>query len=173
MKNIIKTLALGLIVIPLCVQAGGNPDHVKFPQDYEKNFKQYATMNRANQTQVAKLYANEVAVNSFNKDSKSGPGSIVVMEIYNTKKDAAGKPVVGKDGLFEIDSLAAVGVMQNRADWDASFSKEDRTENWGYAVFNPDGSAKSNDLNCVQCHTPLKAQDHMFTYQKLVEFVKK
>jgi len=173
MKNFIKTLALGLIVIPLYVQAGGNPEHVKFPQDYEKNFKQYATMNRANQTQVAKLYANEIAVNSFTKDSKSGPGSVVVMEIYNTKKDADGKPVVGKDGLFEIDSLAAVGVMQNRVDWDVSFSKEDRTGNWGYAVFNPDGSAKSNDLNCVQCHTPLKAQDHMFTYQKLVEFVKK
>ena len=173
MKNIIKSITLGLIAIPLYVQAGGNPDHVKFPQDYEKNFKQYATMNRANQTQVAKLYANETAVNSFAKDSKSTSGSIVVMEIYNTKKNAEGQPVVGKDGLFEIDSLAAVGVMENRNNWDASFNKEDRTENWGFAVFNPDGTAKSNDLNCVQCHTPLKAQDYMFTYQKLVEFTKK
>lgn len=173
MKNIFKTCALGLLAIPLYVQAGGNPDHVKFPQGYEKNFKQYATMNRANQTQVAKLYANEAAVDSFAKDKKSGPGSIVVMEIYNTKKDADGKPVAGKDGLFEIDSLAAVGVMENKDNWDASFSKEDRTENWGFAVFNPNGTAKSNDLNCVQCHTPLKTQDYLFTYQKLVEFVKK
>ena len=173
MKSFIKLLVLGLIAIPLHTQAGGNPDHVKFPQGYEKDFKQYATMNRANQTQVAKLYANEAAVNSYTKDSKSGSGSVIVMEIYDTKKGGDGKPVAGKDGLFEIDSLAAVAVMENKDNWEASFSKEDRTGNWGFAVYNPDGTAKSNDLNCVQWHTPLQAQDYLFTYQKLVEFVKK
>ena len=118
MRSFIKLLVLGLIAIPLHTQAGGNPDHVKFPQGYEKDFKQYATMNRANQTQVAKLYANEAAVNSYTKDSKSGSGSVIVMEIYDTKKGGDGKPVAGKDGLFEIDSLAAVAVMENKDNWE-------------------------------------------------------
>ena len=35
---------------------------------------------------------------------------------------------------------------------------------------NPDGTVKVNDLNCVQCHTPLQQQDYLFSFQKLVDF---
>ncbi len=173
MKRTLKIVAAALIASPFLAYAGGDPEHVKFPQGYEKSFTQYGTMNRANQTQVAKLYANETAISSYKQGQKSSSGAVVVMEIYNPKKGADGKPVPGKDGIFEIDSLAAVAVMENRNNWDAAFPKENRTGDWGFAVYNPDGTAKSNDLNCVQCHTPLQSQDYMFTYQKLVDFVKK
>lgn len=173
MKRTLKIIVAALIASPLLAHAGGDPEYVKFPQGYEKAFTQYGTMNRANQTQVAKLYANEAAISSYKQGQKSSSGAVVVMEIYNPKKDADGKPVPGKDGLFEIDSLAAVAVMENRDNWDAAFPKENRTGNWGFAVYNPDGTPKSNDLNCVQCHTPLQSQDYLFTYQKLVDFVKK
>lgn len=173
MKYVLRTIAATLIATPLFAYAGGDPEHVKFPQGYEKTFTQYATMNRANQTQVAKLYANETAISSYTQGNKSASGAVVIMEIYNPKKDAEGKPIAGKGGIFEIDSLAAVAVMENKNNWDAAFPKENRTGDWGFAVYNPDGTAKSNDLNCVQCHTPLQAQDYLFTYQKLVDFVKK
>jgi len=173
MKYTLKTIAAVLIVAPLYAHAGGDPEHVKFPEGYEKTFTKYATMNRANQTQVAKLYANEVAISSYTQGQKSASGAVMIMEIYTHKKDADGKPIAGKDGLFEIDSLSAVAVMENRNNWDAAFPKENRTGDWGFAVYNPDGTAKSNDLNCVQCHTPLQGQDYLFTYQKLVDFVKK
>ena len=173
MKYALRIIAAVLIAAPLYVYAGGDPEHVKFPEGYEKTFTKYATMNRANQTQVAKLYANDVAISSYQQGNKSAPGSIVIMEIYTPKKDAEGKPIAGKEGVFEIDSLSAVAVMENRNNWDAAFPQENRTGNWGFAVYNPDGTPKSNDLNCVQCHTPLQAQDYLFTYQKLVDFVKK
>lgn len=173
MNYFLKTITAALLAVPLYANAGGDPEHVKFPEGYEKTFTQYGTMNRANQIQVAKLYVNDAAISSYSQSNKSGPGSIVIMEIYNPKKDATGKPIAGKDGAFEIDSLAAVAVMENRDNWDAAFPKENRTGDWGFAVYNPDGTPKSNDLNCVQCHTPLQAQDYMFTYQKLVDFVKK
>lgn len=173
MKHILKTIAAVMIAAPLTAYAGGDPEHVKFPEGYEKTFTKYATMNRANQTQVAKLYANETAISSYSQGQKSASGAVVIMEIYTPKKDADGKPIAGIDGVFEIDSLSAVAVMENRNNWDAAFPKENRTGDWGFAVYNPDGTAKSNDLNCVQCHTPLQAQDYLFTYQKLVDFVKK
>lgn len=173
MKHTLKMLVAALAMTSTYTYAGGDPDHVKFPADYAKSFTHYATMNRGNQTQVAKLYANEATIDSYKQGSKTPSGGVVVMEIYSPKKDADGKPVKGSDGIFEIDSLAAVAVMENRSDWDAAFPKENRTENWGFAVYNPDGTAKSNDLNCVQCHTPLQAQDYLFTYQKLIDFVKK
>ncbi|TXI41144.1 MAG: hypothetical protein E6Q59_02595 [Nitrosomonas sp.] len=173
MKYTLKAMVAVFAITSVYAYAGGDPEHVKFPEGYSKTFTQYGTMNRANQTQVAKLYANEAAISGYKQGNKSAPGGVFVMEIYTPKKGADGKPVAGSDGLFEIDSLAAVAVMENRNNWDASFPKENRTGDWGFAVYNPDGTAKSNDLNCVQCHTPLQAQDYMFTYQKLVDFVKK
>ena len=94
------------------------------------------------------------------------------MEIYEPKKDAEGKIIAASTGIFEIEKLVAVAVMEKRTDWDQSFSPDDRTGNWGFAVYSPDGAAKSNDLNCVQCHTPLKDQDYLFSYGKLVNFTK-
>ena len=173
MKNLLKAAVVAFAIAPVCVSAGGDPDHVKFPADYAKTFTQYATINRGNQTQVAKLYANDAAIAGYKQGNQDSSGAVIVMEIYTPKKDAEGKPIPGSDGVFEIDSLAAVGVMENRSDWDAAFSKESRTGNWGFALYNPDGSVKSNELNCVQCHTPLQSQDYLFTYQKLVDFVKK
>lgn len=173
MKKLLNTLVAAMIVTPVCVSAGGDPDYVKFPADYAKTFTQYATINRGNQTQVAKLYANDAAIAGYKQGNQGNSGAVVVMEIYTPKKDAEGKPIPGSDGIYEIDSLAAVGVMENRSDWDTAFAKENRTGDWGFALYNPDGSVKSNELNCVQCHTPLQTQDYLFTYQKLVDFVKK
>ncbi|SET04476.1 Cytochrome P460 [Nitrosomonas marina] len=172
MKGILRIVAALLAVTPIYAYSGGNPEFVKFPEGYAKTFTKYATANRANQTQVARLYANDTAINSYKADQKGDPGSVVVMEIYSTKTGADGKPIPGDDGIFVIDSLAAVAVMENRDNWDDAYSAEDRTGNWGFAVYNPDGTEKSNDLNCVQCHTPLSGQDYLFTYQKLVDFVK-
>jgi hypothetical protein len=173
MKYTSRAIAAALIAAPLYAYAGGDPEHVKFPQGYEKTFTKYATANRANQTQVAKLYANDVAISSYTQGQKSAAGSVIIMEIYTPKKDVEGKFITGSDGTFEIDSLSAVAVMENRNDWEAAFPKENRTGDWGFAVYNPDGTPKNNDLNCVQCHTPLQGQDYLFSYQKLVDFVKK
>lgn len=172
MKSSLKLITLILAVSPLYAYGGGDPEHVKFPDGYTETYTKYSTANRANQTQVAKLYANEAAITSYTQGEKAASGSVVIMEIYSPKTDADGKPVPGSNGVFEIDSLAAVAVMENRDNWDESFPQENRTGNWGFAVYNPDGSEKSNDLNCVQCHTPLNAQDYLFTYQRLVDFVK-
>jgi hypothetical protein len=173
MKIILKFMVAVLVIFPLYAFSGGDPEFVKFPEGYEKTFEKYATANRANQTQVAKFYANETAITSYAAGEDAASGAVVVMEIYSPKTDADGKPVPGEDGIFEIDSLAAVAVMEKRDDWDETFPAEKRTGNWGFAVYETDGTPKSNDLDCVQCHTPLQGQDFLFTYQRLVDFVKR
>lgn len=172
MKGALKIVAAILAVTPIYVHSGGDPEYVKFPEGYEKTFTKYATANRANQKQVAKLYANDTLISSYQQGQEGAPGSVVVMEIYSPKTDEEGKPIPGSDGIFKIDSLAAVAVMKKNDNWDDDYPAENRTGNWGFAVYNPDGTEKSNDLDCVQCHTPLAGQDYLFTYQKLVDFVK-
>lgn len=172
MKYQLKLITLIGALLPFYAHGGGDPDFVKFPGNYQQIFTKYDTANRANQTQVAKFYANEIAVASYKKGEEAAPGSVVIMEIYEPKKDAEGKIVSGTDGIFEIEKLAAVAVMEKKSDWDKAFSQDNRTGDWGFAVYNPDGTPKANDLNCVQCHTPLKTQDYLFSFQKLVDFTK-
>ncbi|MDN5848303.1 MAG: cytochrome P460 family protein [Nitrococcus sp.] len=157
---------------PLYAYGGGNPDSVKFPEGYDQSFAHYATINRDNQKQVAKLYANETAVSSYEEGQSADPGSVVVMEIYKPKLDAAGKPIPGSDGIFEIDTLAAIAVMEKKDSWDAAYPENERAGNWGFALYKPDGTALSNELECAQCHSPLKKQDYLFTYQNLIDYAK-
>ncbi|MCP4406389.1 MAG: cytochrome P460 family protein [Gammaproteobacteria bacterium] len=68
-------------------------------------------------------------------------GSVVILEVYKPKKDANGK-AKGQDGIYEIDKLAAVAVMERRGAWDAAYPKDDRVSDWGFAIYNPNGTPK-------------------------------
>ncbi len=172
MKVSLRLIAILIVLCPLVAYGGGDPEFVRLPDGYENSFSKYATINRSNGKQVAKLYANIAAIASHIEGNRAASGSILIMEIYKPQTDAEGKPITGEDGIFEIDALEAIAVMENRHTWGETFSEENRTGDWGYALYSPNGTPKSNDLDCVQCHMPLKEQDYMFTYQMLVDFAK-
>ena len=157
-------------VAALVAYAGGTPDFVKFPHAYDATFTNYAKMNRAGSAAVAKMYANDVALASYTKGMPAAPGSKIVMEVYKPKKDAEGKPVVGSDGVNVPAELAAIAVMERRDAWPSDLAEADQVGGWAFAIFNADGSPKTNDLTCVVCHTPYEKQDYLFSHQKLVDF---
>lgn len=169
--KIVIGAACGLLAV--VAFAGGNPQFVQFPNGYQGSFTNYTKMNRAGSAAVAKMYANDVAMSSYKKGQPAASGSVIVMEVYKPKKDAAGNVIVGSDGVNEIDQLAAIAVMERRSSWPAGYAADDRVGTWGFAIYNPDGSPKSNDLDCVTCHTPYEQQDHLFSYQALVDYAKR
>lgn len=160
-------------LFPFYAYGGGNPDFVEFPESYDQSFTHYATIaiDRDNKKQIGKLYANETAVSSYAEGQAASSGSIVIMEIYKPKLDAEGKFIMGRDGVFKTDTLAAVAVMEKKDTWDSAYPQDERAGNWGFALYNPDGTPHSNELNCAQCHSPLKDEDYLFTYQKLIDYV--
>lgn len=164
MKKLIGFISL--IAVSAAVYAGGNPAYVKFPDGYKNNFTKYDTRNRSNDKQVADLYANDVAINSV-KSGELAAGSVIVMEVHKPVLDESGNKVTGTDGIYEKAGLAAVAVMERRDDWSAEFPSSQRTGGWGYAIYNPDGSPKENDLDCVSCHAPLAGQEYLFTHDAL------
>lgn len=99
-------------------------------------------MNRAGKELVAKMYTNDMALSSYKKGKEAAEGSVVIMEVYKPKKDANGKAVKDQDGIYEIDKLAAVAVMERRGAWDAAYLKDDRVGDWGFAIYNPNGTPK-------------------------------
>ena len=164
--------AVGLVCIlaAVCVYAGGDPDFVAFPEGYDTSFTSYVTQNRTNGKQVARMFANDVAMSSYKAGKTAASGSILVMEVYKPKTDDEGNPVVGDDGIFQIDKLAAIAVAERRDNWDDAYPAENRVGNWGFALYGPDGQPKANDLQCVVCHTPLAHQDFIFSHPHVVKY---
>ena len=171
MKKIIATLSI--LGVSLVAIAGGNPEHVKLPENYKDEFSQYDTRNRGNGKQVAVLYANKTATDSAAMGNSLADGSTIVMEIYKKKMDKNGKAMTGADGVFEKGKFAAIAVMEKRSDWSAAYDAGLRSSDWGFAIYNTDGSPKENKLDCASCHTPLTSQDYLFTHSSLLDFVKK
>jgi hypothetical protein len=165
------TTTLLALLISFIAYAGGNPEHVSYPEGYKSEFTHYDTRNRANGKQVAVLYANKIAMDTA-LDSKLGDGAKIVMEVYKTNVGEDGKPIAGADGLFEKGKFAAVAVMEKRPDWDASFDAKQRAGDWGFAIYKTDGTVKDNKLNCASCHTPMPDSDFLFSYSSLIEFIK-
>ncbi len=167
MKIIITALlALSLSCI---AYAGGNPEHVSYPEGYKSEFIQYDTRNRINGKQLAVLYGNKIAIDTAS-DAELGDGAIIVMEVYKTNPGEDGKPITGADGLFEKGKFAAVAVMEKRSNWDAGFDAAQRAGDWGFAIYKTDGTVKDNKLDCASCHTPMPDNDFLFSHSSLVEF---
>lgn len=150
--------------------AGGNPDQVSFPEGYKTEFKKYDTRNRLNGKQVAVLYANKIAIDSLNKGDLAD-GSKIVMEVYKPKK-VYGDAIYGGDGNYVKGKFAAVAVMEKRSDWNGKIDASERAGDWGFAIYHTDGKPKDNGLDCASCHTPMPEKEYMFSFPKLVEFVK-
>ncbi len=164
------TLSCLLFLMSIVAIAGGNPDQVKYPTNYKQDFTYYDTRNRMNGKQLAVLYANQAAVNSVDANNLDN-GSKVVMEVYKLKLDADGNPMKNLDGLFEKGKLAAVAVMEKRNDWNGALSKNELAGDWGFAIYNTDGTPKDNNLDCATCHQPLSNQDYRFSHGALAEFL--
>lgn len=156
-------------LISVAVVAGGRSEYVEYPAAYRDDFTRYSVQNRANNKQLAHLYANRAAVDSAASGTLA-EGSVIVMEVHKPVVDDAGTPVADDDGLFRSAAPAAVAVMEKRSAWDAGYDANERAGDWGFAFYDPAGQPKDNDLDCAVCHQPLTTTDHMFSLPKLVEF---
>jgi cytochrome P460 len=165
------TTALLILSLSPIAHAGGNPEHVSYPEGYKSEFTHYDTRNRVNGKQVAVLYANKIAMETT-ADAKLGDDAKIVMEVYKTKAGEDGKPITGADGLFEKGKFAAIAVMEKRSNWDSDFDAKQRAGDWGFALYKTDGTIKDNKLDCASCHTPMPESDYLFSHSSLVEFTR-
>ncbi|RME35301.1 MAG: hypothetical protein D6786_02370 [Gammaproteobacteria bacterium] len=170
MKNL-AGVAIMSVLVSGSTLAGGDPEFVPFPEGYKDGFSNYATVNRMNGKQLARLYANDKAVAGVRAGGETAEGAVVVMEIYKIRKDAEGNPVKDAAGLFVPEGLAAIAVMQKSGSWPEGFPAGHRAGDWGFALYTPNGEPKPNELECAGCHIPKKDQDYLFTWSQLKAYV--
>jgi hypothetical protein len=154
----------------LASSAQAGADLVQLPEGYQDGFTHYTTNNRDEPKQVVRIFANDVAVASAKGGAPLDSGSVIVMEVYKAKLDAAENPVVGADGKFEAGELALVTVMETREGWGEDYPDEWQNGSWEYAAFKPDGSFVERDYQpCFECHKPLHEADYMFSFDALAQ----
>lgn len=172
MKRSSLYLMLAGILCVTAAIAGGRMDLVEYPDNYQDNYSQYLTANRANnKPQMVHIYANDTALQSATEGGSLAHGSKLVMEVYKAATDENGEPLKQGNGVYQPGQLAAVAVMEKR-DWGVEYPAEDRAGDWGFAFYDGNGQPKANKLDCASCHKPKADQDFLFTLPQLSEYAR-
>jgi plastocyanin len=122
--------------------------------------------DRPDNKSVRTIFANEP---SFTIDNlgQYQYGSIIVMETWRALQDAAGNPVLDERGRFQKDPAATptLFVMRKERGFGADY-KENRTGEWEYVAYRPDGSHQTppqNSFSCAMCHLQVgQSKDWVF-----------
>lgn len=128
-------------------------DRVGFPDGYETYYTKLFTFDRPDAGQIRVVYGNKSA--SLVKPGEPFPyGSVLVMETYRSRRDAAGNLVRDASGRFEPDALNAIFVMRKDRGFGAEY-RQNRTGEWEYVAYRPDrtyNTAPSASAPCANCH---------------------
>ncbi len=146
-----------------------NATHVEFPQGYPDSFTHYTTINFADRKQVRRYLANPAALQAAKAGRPLPNGSYLLVEVYKAKLDGDGKPVMGADGFFEQDGLAAFTAMETQPGWGDAIPARLRNADWNYAVFTADRKRRDgiNQAQCLACHKPLTEDSYVFSLKAL------
>ncbi len=144
---------------------GGNHDLVDYPEGYQDTAL-YTTVDKVDNMQVRRMFANDVALNS--PAGTLDFGSVVVMEIWSAMLDGSGQPVLDDQGRFIADELNVVALMEKQEGF-GNYTPETKNAEWEYAFFTPGGEDMSSDLDCYGCHgeNAGPSKDYIFTFDEL------
>jgi hypothetical protein len=169
MKLKLPLMLLGALLSSF-LHAGGTPEFVALPEAYNQQIN-YMTQNRVGKEQLAKIYTRENMLQAIASNQPVPEGSTIVMEIYASKKDRYENPIKGTGGNFLIDHLEGIQVMEYRSEWPPEMDKKERSGNWGFAMYSPEGKPMDNQQNCVACHWQLRRVNYMFTTVPMKNYI--
>jgi cytochrome c553 len=141
---------------------------MKAPENFS-GYTKYLTIDFPERNQVRHYLANAAAIAAA-RDGRSLPdGAAIYVEVYAVKLDDAKKPVKGADGHLAGDKLLFYTAMERQAGWGEPIPEMLRNENWNYAVFNADRSARpaANQAECLACHKPFDKDSYLFTLKQM------
>jgi plastocyanin len=131
-------------------------DRVGYPDGYDQ-WQQLYVFDRPDNRQVRVVYGNAEAAAA---DPSAGPnqvfpyGSVLVMETWRAKLDAAGNPEMDAQGRFQKDQLTGIFVERKEPGFGEAYQVA-RAGEWEWVAFRPDGaySTPPQDSHaCALCH---------------------
>jgi hypothetical protein len=142
-------------------------DRVGFPKGYQAAFRQLRSSENAGDKTVIVVYGNNAAASRKGGDYPYG--SVIVMETWGTQQDAAKKVLLDNAGHFRKDLVTGLHVMRKEHGFGEAY-RENRTGDWEYAEYRPDGSyitPPAASAKCASCHLKAgAAKDFVFGGKK-------
>ncbi|HNP60013.1 MAG TPA: cytochrome P460 family protein [Nitrospirales bacterium] len=163
-------LVCSFFTMPLAVQSGAMPKdgELAFPSDYTSFPVFLSGLQKPDA--VRDLYVNPIGARNQPGQAFTN-GSILVMAIYNAKKNVEGTLEKGADGNLVKAELAKVFVMQKGAGWGKGAPENLKNGDWIYSAFNANGDRLEVDYTtCRGCHLPLgESKDFVHRYDEYFE----
>lgn len=140
-----------------------------FPENYQKTYKKYLTLNFPATKQVRYYFANPATINAIKANQSIGSGAVLFVEVFSAKLDANQNPIVGPDGFYEPNQLLFYTSMENGSGWGKTIPEILRNGDWNYAVFTTDKKLRptANQAECFACHKPQENTNYLFTTKSL------
>lgn len=141
-------------------------DRVGFPEGYQDTFKLLFVFDRPDNKQVRVICGNDIAA-TVKPGAPFPYGSILVMETYRAKQDAAGNVVKDANGRYIREALAGIFVQRKEPGFGVEYGV-DRSGEWEYVGFRPDKSYSNPPQNtnaCATCHLNQAGQNLDFVFR--------
>lgn len=166
----VAILVCSSLTMPNAAQSGAMPKdgELAFPSDYQ-SFPVFLSGVQKPDV-VRDLYINPIGAQTQPGQAFAN-GSILVMAIYNAKKNAEGALEKGTDGQLVKADLAKIFVMQKGAEWGKGVPENVKNGDWVYAAFKANGERLNVDYTtCRGCHLPLgESKDFVHRYDEYFE----
>ena len=130
-------------------------DRVGFPSGYRDTYKLFYVFDNYQNRQIRAVYGNPMAASVSPGQVFNFPyGSILLFESYSVQEDAAGEPLLDRNGRFIPNVFNTIFVMRKERGFGADY-RELRNGEWEYVAYRPDGSyatMPSGSGSCALCH---------------------
>lgn len=151
-------------------QAGSSPKdgELTWPSDYKSYLAFLLGVQKPDA--VRDLYINKTGATASHGQAFVN-GTVLVMEIYNARREADGTFSKGPDGMLVKADLAKIFVMEKGAGWGKNAPAGLQHGDWIYSAFKPTGKRLQVDYTqCRACHLPLgEAEDFVHRYDEYFE----
>lgn len=128
-------------------------DRVGFPENYQSAYSVYYEFDRPDNKTARVIYANPVAA-QVGTEQNFPYGSVLVMEVYRTKRDDAGAVLLDDQGRYQREELTGLFVMRKERGFGSKY-KELRNGEWEYVAYRADKSVLTppeRTAACAACH---------------------
>ena len=164
---IAATLALSILPVRSEDPPAPAVDRVGFPKDYQAKWRQLRSSQNAKEKTVVIVYGNGPA--AARQDASYPYGAVIVMETWSTLRDEAKNVRMDEAGHFRKDQVTGLHVMRKEHGFGEAY-RENRTGEWEYAEYRPDGSyitPPADSAKCAKCHLKAgAAKDFVFGGKK-------
>ena len=141
-------------------------NNIPFPENYRENYKLLFVFDRPNSQQVRAICGNNIAASTA--PGEAFPyGSLLVMEVWITRKDDSGVALTDENGHYIRDRMFGAFMQLKEEGFGVDYA-DDRSGEWEYIAYRPDGDVAippERTNACAACHLRQAGEEVDFVFR--------